>query len=232
MEHKKLKGKPLFAFGASSGGAFVGSLPFVMHVDGIISQISGIHIPKGDTKEELVESLKEHGGDGAFPPTVFSHMGASNRDEMTANFVKRAQEHFKGLGVPVRETLLEPLPISETFFSERAPATISKVRSKAVAESLKAQGLLDAEGYLKEDPRSSEWRDAVAPHAGDDTLIPDQSTLSELLNVAYSLHELSADHFGEDVAWLASQNRAALGKHAASGGKDNAARVNTAGAQN
>ena len=74
----------------------------------------------------------------------------------------------------------------------------------------------------------------MAPHAGDDTLIPDQSTLSELLNVAYSLHELSADHFGDGGRRVAgvAEPRPVLTGRAASGGKDNAPRVNTAGAQN
>jgi hypothetical protein len=40
-----LAGKPIFAFGASSGGAFVGALPFITAVDGVIAQISSIRLP-------------------------------------------------------------------------------------------------------------------------------------------------------------------------------------------
>lgn len=74
--------------------------------------------------------------------------------------------------------------------------------SKAMAAALRRAEMLDASGYLREDPRASDWRDVLAPMAKTDGLQPDKSPLSEVLNVAYALHELSADGFEEDVAWL------------------------------
>lgn len=69
-----LPGKPVFAFGASSGGTFVGFLPFVTAVDGVIAQISSVHVPKLADKASLAEELRAQGGRGDFPPIVFSHM--------------------------------------------------------------------------------------------------------------------------------------------------------------
>ena len=73
-----------------------------------------------------------------------------------------------------------------------------------MAAALREGGLLDSEGYLKRDPRASEWRDALrrkraAPRF--DALVPDQSA-TEALNVAFAAHALSSDKFDEDVRWL------------------------------
>ena len=222
-----LAGKPVFAFGASSGGAFVGTLPFITPVvDGIISQISSVRLPKLTDKASLSQELRARGGRDNFPPTVFSHM---SRDEVTSKLVDGAKTYLEGMDVPVRVTKLKPLPIDENFFSERVRVRgrreaaggadgddngtagdegyadkegIDAETSTKMVAALRGAGLLDPSGYLKEDPRSSDWRQTLAPMANSDSLRPDESPLSEVLNVAYALHELSADGFEDDVAWL------------------------------
>ena len=77
--------------------------------------------------------------------------------------------------------------------------------SEAMAAALRAGGFLDSEGFLKRDPRSSEWRDALRRRGAAprfDSLVPDKSATSEALNVAFAAHELSSDRFDEDVRWL------------------------------
>ena len=219
----QLARKPVFAFGASSGGAFVGTLPFITSVDGIIAQISGVRLPKLTEKASLSQELRAMGGGGQFPPTVFSHMP---RDEVTSKMVDSAKTYLESMDVPVRVTELKPLAVHDEFFSERVrgvggsggrgggegrgqvgasdgseEGVYAKTSAKMVA-ALRGAGFLDSNGYLKEDPRASDWRQALAPMANADSLQPDKSPLSEVLNVAYALHELSADGFEQDVEWL------------------------------
>ena len=239
-----LVGKPVFAFGASSGGAFVGILPFITSVDGIIAQISSVRLPKLSDKSSLTQELRAQGGRGDFPPVVFSRM---SRDELTGKLVDSAKTYLKGMEVPVRVTVLKPLPIHEKFFSERvrgqgrqggevSPAegaaedAVNAETSAAMARALRRAELVDESGYLKEDPRASEWREVLAPMARTDSLQPDKSALSEVLNVAYALHELSADGFDEDVAWLEAKAAAAKAARLGLGGDAAAAAAAAAAA--
>lgn len=132
--------------------------------------------------------------------------------------IEGAQTYLRGMGTPVKVTELQPLPIDDHFFAERvhantgdgvggpgyggSGAAIDGDLSAKMVRALREAELLDERGFLKEDPRASDWRRALAPLAKDDGLQPDKSALGEVLNVAYALHELSADRFEEDVAWL------------------------------
>ena len=74
-----------------------------------------------------------------------------------------------------------------------------------MAAALREGGLLDSEGYLKRDPRASEWRDALrrkgaAPRF--DALVPDQSATAEALNVGVRRARALERRFDEDVRWL------------------------------
>ena len=58
---------PVYAFGASSGGAFVAALPFFADVDGVVAQIAGVGFPRDPrsntaffaTPAELGEAVRE-----------------------------------------------------------------------------------------------------------------------------------------------------------------------------
>ena len=65
------RGAPVYAFGASSGGAFVAALPFFADVDGVVAQIAGVGFPRDPrsntaffaTPAELGDALRESRGD-------------------------------------------------------------------------------------------------------------------------------------------------------------------------
>jgi hypothetical protein len=80
---------------------------------------------------------------------------------------------------------------------------------------LKAVKMVDDAGFLVDDPRASDWREALAPLAGADRMQPDKSALSEVLNVAYAMHELSADHFEDDLAWMEANAKGSVSAVAA-----------------
>jgi hypothetical protein len=81
-----------------------------------------------------------------------------------------------------------------------------------MAAALRDAGLLDSEGYLREDPRRSEWREALRRQAAriGDSMVPDESPIAEVLNVAYAAHELCADGFDEDMKWLEDRRKDAV----------------------
>jgi hypothetical protein len=74
--------------------------------------------------------------------------------------------------------------------------------------------LLDGDGFLRYDPRRSDWRQAVADDAAlaqklpglapgvADTLQPDESPLAEVLNVAWAMHEIVSDHNRQALQWI------------------------------
>jgi hypothetical protein len=64
---------------------------------------------------------------------------------------------------------------------------------------------LDTANFLKEDPRRSTWRDALASVNGLsqlDSLMADHSPVSEEMNVAWANHELVSDYIDETLDFL------------------------------
>ena len=191
-----LKDLPLYAFGASSGGSFVSELPFITHV----TQIAGliIQIAPGPRLSEMTPTSDL----ARYPPTVFSHMP---RDERTAEFVKASIEDLRFAGVKVLESKLNPRAITPQYFYKESFGKISTTESEALRGSLKSFNLIDKDDLLTEDPRAFDTIhvDMLATHAPAwDTMLPDMSDVRELLNVAHATHELSAQDFAANLAWL------------------------------
>ena len=213
-----------------------------------MSQIASVRLPaRLTTRAALGEELRAFGGRGEYPPVVFSHM---SRDAATARSVDASRAYLESVGVPVRVTELAPQPVDDAFFhrkltrfaaatsggdSEAAAAlgvptlepAVRLAESARMAAALRDAGLLDSEGYLREDPRRSEWREALRRHAAriGDSMVPDESPIAEVLNVAYAAHELSADGFDEDMKWLEDRRKDAVAerkKRAAEGENERA----------
>lgn len=171
---------PLYAFGASSGGSFVNQLGQSLHdqfglkLAGFISQIAAYSL------------------DPATPCQVYITM---NRDPGTD---ERAQALVAANGdqkIRRRQIRLPPLVISEGFFSDRIPE-ISPAGSVELVRALRSAGMLDNEGHLNSNPRRSNWRETFQEAKVDlhqDSLIADQSPLSEVMNTAYGQHEMARD---------------------------------------
>jgi len=191
-----LKDLPLYAFGASSGGSFVSELPFITHA----AQIAGliIQIAPGPRLSEMTPASDL----ARYPPTVFSHMP---RDERTAEFVKASIEDLQFAGVKVLESKLNPRAITPQYFYRESFGKINSTESEALRGSLKSFNLIDKDDLLTEDPRTFDTIhvDMLATHAPAwDTMLPDMSDVRELLNVAHATHELSAQDFAANLAWL------------------------------
>jgi len=205
---------PLYAFGASSGGAFVGHIaksaalrgklrcriPQIMAVPGASS--FSAQLPNGEQATWPA------------PPTLFIHMP---RDGRTAGRVTQALRELWDGGIVAAELHCDPQPITADFFSSRMD-NVSAAQSRAMADALRQRGILNESGYLVEDPRAgNDWRAVLAetgvPQALEDTLEPDGSRLSEEFNLAAAKHEMCATHaeamldFCEDPAGACERHR-------------------------
>lgn len=68
---------------------------------------------------------------------------------------------------------------------------------------------LDGEGYLRQDPRVTTWRELLGdlrPSLLGDSLVADVSAISEEMNVAYAMHEITADFMTETINFFESSS--------------------------
>ena len=176
---------PILAFGASSGGYFVQTeLAKYMEaaglgLDGIIGQIAGRALDVSELKNK--EKL-----------TCIVYL-TMNRDERTNRAAASAVQQLKEGMKIVEHIRLPPLPVSESFFVDRIGSDIySNQESKTMVQALRTAGLLDNSGFITADPRQSNWRSVLQAYAkGGDSLVADRSPLSEVLNAAYGMHEMT-----------------------------------------
>jgi hypothetical protein len=178
---------PIWAFGASSGGGFVSALGNFMKIQGYLSQIMARQTPEG-------QSLSE---------ACMVHL-TMQRDLMTRDMAEQIVSQVPSSSNNARHIRLPPLAISSADFFSKRIGSVSSSNSKSTVQSLQQGGFLDAQGYLKQDPRGSDWRSAVQPFAESDTLLANQSAISEIMNVAYSMHEMSREGVAEGLDFCLS----------------------------
>ena len=180
---------PLFALGASSGGTFVSALPAHIELQGVCLQISGLRM-------NAIELLSEQGK--MYPPTLDIYMSSPP-------FSARGVQALHARGVAAHAVKAAPIPITESFFVERIRGFELK-DAQALVQGFRDANLLDSQNFLIDDPRQSKWRGVVKralPGVGD-TLLADQSAISELLNVAYCKHEITAEHMEQTLTFFES----------------------------
>jgi hypothetical protein len=172
----------LLLFGSSSGGSFVSAAAtplaeqFGLPVAGFISQIAAMEV-RNDTSRCRV------------------YITMNKNERTVANAA-----HLTSIVRPPSKSLhirLPPLPIRDDYFSTRIPE-IDTEQSAKMTMSLRTHGLLDDNDFLRDSPRRSNWRAAVEPflplaRLEWDTLLPDHSPISEVMNVAYGVHETTRD---------------------------------------
>lgn len=194
VQKDRLHGLPLYAMGASSGGAFVLFLASNLYprFTAVCSQIMGVPY---STMDALVKRISPPWFPHKYPATMFVHM--AKRDPMTAEYVKESLAVLNASNVATREILVDPTPLSPTYFSDRiGPPEITPEQSQAIYEALRKKSLIDDTHFLTEDPRHTSWRQALLEAAvpGVETfrLQADLSPISEELNVAWAGHEIVA----------------------------------------
>ena len=181
---------PIVALGASSGGAFALQLPAVVPCMAVVSQIMAI------PPNMLPATM---------PPTLFVHMP---RDQRTASYVHKDVRKLRQAGVAAHELQVHAQRPSKEFFLERIER-LTPAAAASLHAALDKAGLLDKHGFLRDDPRRSDWRGAIRSSAGlaqqllGDSLVGDASAISEALNVAWAMHEIVSDPMEATIRWLA-----------------------------
>jgi hypothetical protein len=189
---------PLFLLGASSGGSFVASFAaenkaLSVYASAICVQISAIR----QTNHVHV------------PPTLFVHMAS---DGHTARAVGRTVEQLNkkstaGAAVSAAQYICQSKPLLPSYFHDHGEA-LTAADSATLVAALTAGGLVDAAtGKLKDDPRMTDWRQVASralPHVVPlkDSLKPDESAVSELLNLAWAAHEITDEYLPETFKWF------------------------------
>lgn len=195
-------GVPLFVFGASSGGAMALVLPrYVPDINAIVAQIMAL---PSSALSTVIESLSGK----KYPPTLFLHMA---RDEHTSARVDENKKVLSENGVPVHSLTLSPAKVTAKYIG--AKLGIPSTAAQIIVARLTSAGVLTDEGELVEDPRMSDWRDAVhgLTELGGDTLVPDSSPLSEVLNVAWAMHEIFSDADDAMFKWFNRIHQGSVG---------------------
>jgi hypothetical protein len=152
-----LKETPLYLLGASSGGAYVGSLAQIIPEDAeaprvvaICVQISGIAFHSNNLKN--------------VPPTYFLHMSKdvelSHRVEGVMSVMKT--HAIDAVAHDCREKVVDVAFLhSLRYFGGGGDDDGDKVK---LISALKQGGVLSSNGKLIRDPRSSEWRQVLRYH--------------------------------------------------------------------
>ncbi|PNW71221.1 hypothetical protein CHLRE_16g692650v5 [Chlamydomonas reinhardtii] len=204
LARERLEAAPLFAFGASSGGGFVLGLPPVMPgvFSGVAAQIMGgapKHFEAYERARET-DSVVSH-----WPPTALVHMP---RDGHIGTLVGMNLQELKALKIPHLEIQIPPQPLTPLYMVQRCAPEVDEATSKAIYEALKAADYLDAEGFLRHNPRlAPDWRlilqraNVPGVTSGKLRLEPDLSPLAEELNHLYGAHEISSESTTDLLDW-------------------------------
>jgi len=187
---------PVVALGASSGGGFLPILAQRVRLAAMAVQIAAAH-------PSLLSKT--------FPPTAFIHMP---RDSRTAARVAGNVRDLKAFGVPAHDWPQPPLPLTPLFFSDRIEG-ITPQLSQRMFTALKTAGYLDDKGLLSHDPRESSWRQVLidkVPDIKNLNLAADQSGISEVLNVAWSEHEMTSEAMPQTIAFFDAMLKRRIGR--------------------
>ncbi|KAK9836287.1 hypothetical protein WJX81_002164 [Elliptochloris bilobata] len=200
---------PRFALGASSGGAMVLALAQRLPLDGVCAMIMAVPPQALGGKPADAASVKTW----AYPPAFFVHMA---RDTNTARAVAADMAVLKKQGVWTDELVVQPRPLSPMFFSDRSDA-VDAAASEKIYKALRDAKLLNATGYLVDDPRQTghEWRKAVQagmPEAAQVSLRADEAAVPELLNLAWARHEIDSDAAAQALDWMEARRQDASAK--------------------
>lgn len=172
---------PLFALGASSGGGFVGLLPGAESSSGL-GKLACI-VPEIMSVDSEVNKKV---------PTLFIHMP---KDTRTAAGVQENIQDLKSRHVRVSEIRAQPQKVTQEFLMK----CIDAKKAEQLVKAYQEDGIIDSEGFLTNDGRSRFWTGSAEKVLGtSESLVADESCMSELMNVAWAMHEFTSQ-FAKEV---------------------------------
>jgi hypothetical protein len=179
---RRLHVTTVFGIGASSGGAFLSKLATKTFFTAISVQIMGC-------SSNVFNAV-------SFPPIEFVTM---SRDIHTDARVSKNIELCKSRNIAYQKRACLPIALNKDYFHYRTLGQIDIDLSKKIYNALMDMKFIDRDsGLLLMDPRESEWRMALERfdpeiiEIYDLPMAPDESAISEALNVAWAMHEICA----------------------------------------
>lgn len=184
-----LRALPVFALGVSSGGAMVAALA------NRLPDLAGlcIQVMAPDISFQMAQQM--------FPPSQWIYM---DKDQRTKKQVKLATKALAESGALVDSILAKQIPLTDTFFSDRI-VEMNPAISAAIYDEFVSNNVITERGFLRADPRHSNWRASLEHMLADlkpDSLAADASPIAEEMNVAYSMHEITAEHMDDTLAFF------------------------------
>ncbi|CAK7348754.1 unnamed protein product [Dovyalis caffra] len=178
---------PLVALGASSGGYFVSALATSLRFSSITLMIAeGMFDQMGITEN--------------YPPTLFVHMP---KDSYRQQKISEFTGVLKNKGIDVAEVECMEFPLSRSFLADRIPGVDETVSAK-LFELFQAKGFVDGSGYMKQDGRATQWKEALRQSKN---LLLDKSLIQhvqEELNLAFAYHEMTSLQSEQIFKWFES----------------------------
>ena len=187
--------------GASSGGGFVGKLALQTLREGTIPlKIASAVVQVMSLRIDSHHTSKNQ----KIPGILFVHM---KRDEYSSGQIAQI---MSSKPIPsLKEIVASPLPLFPSYFYDHGQH-LSKQDSRQLVNALIEEGLVDANTkLLKDDPRGSSWRQIARKALPKlvplyDNLIADQSGISELLNLAWAMHEITDEQLVQTFEFMKS----------------------------
>jgi hypothetical protein len=152
-------------------------------------------------------SQENEASHGNYPPSLWIAM---QRDERTLRNVQRTVQHLSEHNKIAEVVVAKELPLQDSYFSDRIDG-MSPDLSRSIGSALRNCELLDEGRYLLQDPRVTDWRECLRRNKelmlqiskeAEDSLEADVSAISEELNVAYAMHELTANHMTDMINFI------------------------------
>ncbi len=186
--------------GASSGGGFVGKLALQTLREGIIP----LKIASAVVQVMSLRIEPHKNSNQKIPGILFVHM---ERDTYTSEAIS---EIMSSKPIPtLKEIVASPLPLVDTYFYDHGKH-LNKEDSTKLVRAFIDEGFVDRNTkHLKEDPRGSDWRRVAHKTLPDliplyDSMVADQSGISELLNVAWAMHEITDEQIIQTFQFMKS----------------------------
>ena len=93
--------------------------------------------------------IDAHDMDEMYPPLILWHMP---RDARSAAYISEAVSTLRAKRRPIRELTCDPFALTPSIFSDWMPS-VPRRTSASLFSALKKAGMLDREGFLRDDPR-------------------------------------------------------------------------------
>ncbi|XP_042401538.1 uncharacterized protein LOC121991620 [Zingiber officinale] len=187
IENHELQKLPVTALGASSGGYFVSALAKEVNFSSVALMISAgvfgsMGVPVG------------------YPPTLFVHMP---KDLRAKRLIEKNMASLKKKGVSVKEVRCLEFPLTRTLLTERIPG-LDEAVSASVFELFQEKGFIDERGYLKNDGRATQWKQALKEKDPSMEKYEWLDHVEEELNLAFAYHEMTSLPIGDILDWFES----------------------------